>query len=292
MLEFIIARYNYWIVIILMMVGLYIVFSRSNIIKTLIGLNLFQTSVFILYISTGKIAGGTAPILLGKYLVPTGGHGDKAHAGDDHAAEIDAAAAHVDGGQGTHAGPPPLTPADAADFVSGAAANALTPQTPGVSVDPQASQFENLPNLHTVPETVAPTTNDLFGGNAAGSLAPPPAMPAPPDLSAAPINGPDVSPAPPAGADWSEPMAEAMAALPPLALEQGAELGVLDIVYSNPLPHVLILTAIVVGVATTAVGLALAVRIREAYGTVEEDELERMDNAAAMGDAPGTERHP
>jgi multicomponent Na+:H+ antiporter subunit C len=44
------------------------------------------------------------------------------------------------------------------------------------------------------------------------------------------------------------------------------------------LPHVLILTAIVVGVATTAVGLALAVRIREAYGTVEEDRLEAMDN--------------
>ena len=47
--------------------------------------------------------------------------------------------------------------------------------------------------------------------------------------------------------------------------------------YSNPLPHVLILTAIVVGVATLAVGLALVVRIREAYGTVEEDELLAAD---------------
>jgi multicomponent Na+:H+ antiporter subunit C len=48
--------------------------------------------------------------------------------------------------------------------------------------------------------------------------------------------------------------------------------------YSNPLPHVLILTAIVVGVATLALGLALVVRIREAYGTIEEDEiLERED---------------
>ena len=44
-------------------------------------------------------------------------------------------------------------------------------------------------------------------------------------------------------------------------------------VYSNPLPHVLILTAIVVGVATLALGLALVVRIREAYGTIEEDEI-------------------
>ena len=44
-------------------------------------------------------------------------------------------------------------------------------------------------------------------------------------------------------------------------------------VYSNPLPHVLILTAIVVGVATQALGLALTVRIKEAFGSVEEDEI-------------------
>ena len=50
-------------------------------------------------------------------------------------------------------------------------------------------------------------------------------------------------------------------------------------VYSNPLPHVLILTAIVVGVATTALGLALGVRIREAYGTIEEDEIHSQDNS-------------
>jgi len=49
--------------------------------------------------------------------------------------------------------------------------------------------------------------------------------------------------------------------------------------YSNPLPHVLILTAIVVGVATLALGLALAVRIHEAYGTIEEDEIVAQDRA-------------
>jgi multicomponent Na+:H+ antiporter subunit C len=49
--------------------------------------------------------------------------------------------------------------------------------------------------------------------------------------------------------------------------------------YSNPLPHVLILTAIVVGVATLALGLAITVRIREAYGTVEEDEILERDRA-------------
>lgn len=50
--------------------------------------------------------------------------------------------------------------------------------------------------------------------------------------------------------------------------------------YSNPLPHVLILTAIVVGVATLALGLALTVRIREAYGTIEEDEIISLDDQA------------
>lgn len=51
-------------------------------------------------------------------------------------------------------------------------------------------------------------------------------------------------------------------------------------VYSNPLPHVLILTAIVVGVATLALGLALAVRIHEAYDTIEEDEILERDTQA------------
>ena len=50
-------------------------------------------------------------------------------------------------------------------------------------------------------------------------------------------------------------------------------------VYSNPLPHVLILTAIVVGVATLALGLALVVRVREAYGTIEEDEILQQDES-------------
>jgi multicomponent Na+:H+ antiporter subunit C len=51
-------------------------------------------------------------------------------------------------------------------------------------------------------------------------------------------------------------------------------------VYSNPLPHVLILTAIVVGIATIALGLALVVRINEAYGSVEEDEIFERDRDA------------
>ncbi len=55
-------------------------------------------------------------------------------------------------------------------------------------------------------------------------------------------------------------------------------------VYSNPLPHVLMLTAIVVGIATTALGLSLIVRVKEAYGSIEEDEIQRRD--AAEGSRP------
>lgn len=56
--------YNYWVVIILMMIGFYLVISDSNLIKKMIGLTIFQTSVFILFISMSKVDGGTAPILI------------------------------------------------------------------------------------------------------------------------------------------------------------------------------------------------------------------------------------
>ena len=57
------GHYNYWIVIVLMMTGFYIVIARPNLIKKVIGLFIFQTSVFILFISMAKIEGGTAPII-------------------------------------------------------------------------------------------------------------------------------------------------------------------------------------------------------------------------------------
>ncbi len=111
--------YNYWVVIVLMMVGFYVVIAHDNLIKKVVGLNIFQVSVFVFYISMAKVQGGTAPIL-----------------------------------------------------------------------------------------------------------------------------------------------------------DAGIE------TYSNPLPHVLILTAIVVGVATTALALALVVRIRNAYGTIEDDEIEGQEDDA------------
>ena len=60
----ILESWNYLVVIALMMGGLFIVISQNNLVKKLVGLAIFQTSVFIFYISVGKIAGGTAPILM------------------------------------------------------------------------------------------------------------------------------------------------------------------------------------------------------------------------------------
>jgi multicomponent Na+:H+ antiporter subunit C len=110
------SHYSYWITVLLMAAGLYIMIARGNLVKKLIGLSIFQTSVYLLYIAPGKLIGGTAPIVSEAYKV-----------------------------------------------------------------------------------------------------------------------------------------------------------------YSNPLPHVLILTAIVVGIATLALGLAIVVRIREAYGSIEEDEIVAAD---------------
>jgi len=57
--------------------------------------------------------------------------------------------------------------------------------------------------------------------------------------------------------------------------------GVTGQVFSNPIPQVLILTAIVVGISTTALGLAIVIRIKEAYGTVEENEVRKLDSRVA-----------
>ena len=61
-MENLFGHYNYWIAIALMMMGFYIVIANGNLIRKLIGLNIFQVSVFILFISIGYLSGGTAPI--------------------------------------------------------------------------------------------------------------------------------------------------------------------------------------------------------------------------------------
>jgi multicomponent Na+:H+ antiporter subunit C len=63
------GHYNYFITIFLMVTGLYIVIARGNMIKKLVGLALFQTSVYLLYIAPGKIIGGTAPVLDPRFAV-------------------------------------------------------------------------------------------------------------------------------------------------------------------------------------------------------------------------------
>lgn len=57
------GHFNYWVVIALIMIGLYVVMAQTNLVKKVLGLNIFQVAVFILYISVGKLTGGTAPIL-------------------------------------------------------------------------------------------------------------------------------------------------------------------------------------------------------------------------------------
>lgn len=233
LLTFIAERYNYWIFIILMMTGLYIVIARGNLIKKLIGLNVFQTSVFIYYISIGKITGGTAPIYVAGDMearahgeghgAPEGAHGAQALPGKD---ALGVGAIHAD--ETLHE-----------DFeLAGNDLATLTGEThaaPHAAPEPQA--------IHSAPEG---GVNDALAA---------------PDLKI-----------------------EDHAAAAADAVHQAA-----DIIYSNPLPHVLILTAIVVGIATTAVGLALVVRIREAYGTIEEDELEAADDVAEFGAPPARE---
>ena len=59
----VIGLYNYWVVIFLMMTGFFMVIARANLIQKVIGLNIFQVSVFLLYITMGKVRGATAPIM-------------------------------------------------------------------------------------------------------------------------------------------------------------------------------------------------------------------------------------
>ena len=183
MLEIIVGKGGYWIIIALMMVGLYIVFAATNLIKRMVGLSIFQTSVFLFYITLSKVAGGTAPILYGR----------------------DYPKVYKDSDEG------------AAPVVDPANGDPVLPVTP-----PQ-----------TAPDGAAPADA-----------------------------------VPTAGAD---------------SYGSGGYEGVVE-VYSNPLPHVLILTAIVVGVATLSVGLAIIVRIREAYGTIEADEIREMDMGVAAAE--------
>ncbi|HJN03264.1 MAG: cation:proton antiporter subunit C [Nitrospinota bacterium] len=70
MIELILGKYNYWVYITLMMIGFYAMIEKENLIKKIIGMNIFQTAVFLFYISIAKVKGGTAPILWEKEGIP------------------------------------------------------------------------------------------------------------------------------------------------------------------------------------------------------------------------------
>ncbi|OEU54915.1 MAG: hypothetical protein BA871_02175 [Desulfuromonadales bacterium C00003096] len=77
-LDIVYAEYNYWIYVTLMMIGFYAMIAKKNLIKKVIGANIFQTAIFLFYVSLADITGGTAPILVG-------GHGSE-HV--EHAADV------------------------------------------------------------------------------------------------------------------------------------------------------------------------------------------------------------
>lgn len=62
-MEFIIAKYNYWVYIVLMMVGFYAMMGKRNLAKKLVGMNIFQTSIILYFISTAAKKGATIPIV-------------------------------------------------------------------------------------------------------------------------------------------------------------------------------------------------------------------------------------
>lgn len=63
MLDLIVSKYNYWIYILLMMIGLYAMISKKNLVKKVIGMNIFQTAIILFYVSVGAKRGGTIPIV-------------------------------------------------------------------------------------------------------------------------------------------------------------------------------------------------------------------------------------
>ncbi|MBW1997220.1 MAG: cation:proton antiporter subunit C [Deltaproteobacteria bacterium] len=68
----ILAKYNYWIYITLMMIGLYAMITKNNLVKKIVGMNIFQTAIILFYVSTGAKKGATIPII--KH-----GHGEASH---------------------------------------------------------------------------------------------------------------------------------------------------------------------------------------------------------------------
>ena len=68
MLEFIISKYNFWLYVILMMIGLYAMLAKRNLVKKLIGMNIFQTAIILFYVSIGVKKGSVqVPIIVSSH---------------------------------------------------------------------------------------------------------------------------------------------------------------------------------------------------------------------------------
>jgi len=61
---FILVKFNYWIYVVLIMIGFYGMMTKKNLMKKLIGMNIFQWSIILFYISIGSKRGGTIPIIM------------------------------------------------------------------------------------------------------------------------------------------------------------------------------------------------------------------------------------
>ena len=59
----ILGKYNYWIYITLMMIGLYAMIAKNNLVKKIVGMNIFQTAIILFYVSIGAKKGATIPII-------------------------------------------------------------------------------------------------------------------------------------------------------------------------------------------------------------------------------------
>lgn len=287
MLSSLASSYNYYIVVILMMIGLYAVFASGNMVKRLVGLGVFQAAVFLFYITLGKVAGGQPPILPEKDKKADASYatvydvGGVAEAPARLVLEVDASgvvsATEYDGASSDGASSPAPADEDRAPAVE-AVSDASTDDTQGASGSPSE-------------ETVA-VSPDLDGDMSAdgGALV---ERDAP--LGVVEAQAGDASPAQRAAvqANVVEPLTVSEASEGAPALGGAPTEGPVgrngdakaEVLYSNPLPHVLILTAIVVGVATLSVGLALVVRIRETYGSIEEADINLADHDVDVREA-------
>jgi multicomponent Na+:H+ antiporter subunit C len=81
-LQIIVDKYNYWLYIVLMMIGLYAMISKNNLIKKLVGMNIFQTSIILFYVSIGYKINATIPIIESAHGGGHGGHKLVIHAAD------------------------------------------------------------------------------------------------------------------------------------------------------------------------------------------------------------------